>query len=220
MNKKKFYLLAAVLYCSSAVFGQRTLAEQRAQILLGQLTLDEKVALMQNNSPAIPRLGIKAYDWWSEALHGVGRAGIATVFPQAIGMGASFNDDLLYQAFTAVSDEARAKSAEFSKNGGLKIYQGLTFWTPNVNIFRDPRWGRGQETYGEDPYLTSRMGHVLPRVFHNGLPGAAAVRYPSGVPEIDDILLRQQAAQLPYRGQPAQAGVEHANGSVIQGDSS
>ena len=129
MNKKKFYLLAAVLYCSSAVFGQRTLAEQRAQILLGQLTLDEKVALMQNSSPAIPRLGIKAYDWWSEALHGVGRAGIATVFPQAIGMGASFNDDLLYQAFTAVSDEARAKSTEFSKNGGLKIYQGLTFWT-------------------------------------------------------------------------------------------
>ena len=173
MNKKKFYLLAAVLYCSSAVFGQRTLAEQRAQILLGQLTLDEKVALMQNNSPAIPRLGIKAYDWWSEALHGVGRAGIATVFPQAIGMGASFNDDLLYQAFTAVSDEARAKSAEFSKNGGLKIYQGLTFWTPNVNIFRDPRWGRGQETYGEDPYLTSRMGVSVVR----GLQGPEDAEY-------------------------------------------
>lgn len=173
MNRKKFYLLAAVLYCSTAVFGQRTLAEQRAQILLGKLTLEEKVALMQNSSPAIPRLGIKAYDWWSEALHGVGRAGIATVFPQAIGMGASFDDDLLYQAFTAVSDEARAKSAEFAKNGGLKIYQGLTFWTPNVNIFRDPRWGRGQETYGEDPYLTSRMGVSVVR----GLQGPEDAEY-------------------------------------------
>ncbi|MEL5894532.1 glycoside hydrolase family 3 C-terminal domain-containing protein [Bacteroides sp. GD17] len=173
MNRKKFYLLAAVLYCSTAVFGQRTLAEQRAQILLGKLTLEEKVALMQNSSPAIPRLGIKAYDWWSEALHGVARAGIATVFPQAIGMGASFDDDLLYQTFTAVSDEARAKSAEFAKNGGLKIYQGLTFWTPNVNIFRDPRWGRGQETYGEDPYLTSRMGVSVVR----GLQGPEDAEY-------------------------------------------
>ena len=112
-------------------------AEQRAEDLLPRLTLEEKVALMQNASPAIPRLGIKEYDWWNEALHGVGRAGLATVFPQSIGMGASFNDSLLYEVFNAVSDEARVKSRIFSENGVLKRYQGLTFWTPNVNIFRD-----------------------------------------------------------------------------------
>ena len=133
-------------------------AAERARDLVGRLTLEEKAALMQNASPAIPRLGIKEYDWWNEALHGVGRAGLATVFPQSVGMAASFDDSLLYRVFTAVSDEARAKSAQFSRSGQLKRYQGLTFWTPNVNIFRDPRWGRGQETYGEDPYLTSRMG--------------------------------------------------------------
>ena len=119
--------------------------------MLKRLTLEEKASLMQNNSPAIERLGIKAYEWWNEALHGVGRSGLATVFPQAIGMAASFDDALLLDVFTAVSDEARAKSFEYSKQGGLKRYQGLTFWTPNINIFRDPRWGRGQETYGEDP---------------------------------------------------------------------
>ena len=157
-------------------------AEQRAEDLLPRLTLEEKVALMQNASPAIPRLGIKEYDWWNEALHGVGRAGLATVFPQAIGMGASFNDSLLYEVFDAVSDEARVKSRIFSENGVLKRYQGLTFWTPNVNIFRDPRWGRGQETYGEDPYLVSRMGvsqvrgyldnQVSPMIKHFGAHGA------------------------------------------------
>ena len=136
-------------------------AEQRAEDLLPRLTLEEKVALMQNASPAIPRLGIKEYDWWNEALHGVGRAGLATVFPQSIGMGASFNDSLLYEVFDAVSDEARVKSRIFSENGVLKRYQGLTFWTPNVNIFRDPRWGRGQETYGEDPYLTGQLGMAV-----------------------------------------------------------
>ena len=129
-------------------------AEQRAEDLLPRLTLEEKVSLMQNASPAIPRLGIKEYEWWNEALHGVGRAGLATVFPQSIGMGASFNDSLLYEVFNATSDEARVKSRIFGESGVLKRYQGLTFWTPNVNIFRDPRWGRGQETYGEDPYLT------------------------------------------------------------------
>ncbi len=133
-------------------------AEQRAKDLLSRLTLEEKASLMENESPAISRLGIKSYEWWSEALHGVGRSGLATVFPQAIGMAASFNDALLFDVFTAVSDEARAKSNKFSEQGGLKRYQGLTYWTPNVNIFRDPRWGRGQETYGEDPFLTSRMG--------------------------------------------------------------
>lgn len=147
--------------------------EQRAEDLLPRLTLEEKVALMQNASPAIPRLGIKEYDWWNEALHGVGRAGLATVFPQAIGMGASFNDSLLYEVFDAVSDEARVKSRIFSENGVLKRYQGLTFWTPNVNIFRDPRWGRGQETYGEDPYLTGQLGMAVVR----GLQGPEDGKY-------------------------------------------
>lgn len=127
---------------------------------------------MQNNSKAIPRLGIKPYEWWSEALHGVARAGLATVFPQSIGMAASFNDSLLYQVFTAVSDEARAKNRHFNEKGQYKRYQGLTVWTPNVNIFRDPRWGRGQETYGEDPYLSGRMGSAAVK----GLQG------PSGNP--------------------------------------
>lgn len=148
-------------------------AEQRAEDLLPRLTLEEKVALMQNASPAIPRLGIKEYDWWNEALHGVGRAGLATVFPQSIGMGASFNDSLLYEVFNAVSDEARVKSRIFSENGVLKRYQGLTFWTPNVNIFRDPRWGRGQETYGEDPYLTGQLGMAVVR----GLQGPEDGKY-------------------------------------------
>ena len=148
-------------------------AADRAADLVSRLTLEQKVALMQNGSPAIPEFGIKAYDWWNEALHGVGRAGIATVFPQAIGMAASFDDALLLDVFTAVSDEARAKSAQYSENGGLRRYQGLTFWTPNVNIFRDPRWGRGQETYGEDPFLTSRMGVSVV----NGLQGPAGSKY-------------------------------------------
>lgn len=148
-------------------------ADERAEDLVGRLTLEEKVSLMQNSSPAIPRLGIKAYDWWSEALHGVGRAGLATVFPQSIGMAASFNDSLLLEVFTAVSDEARAKYAEFSKEKSGERYQGLTFWTPNVNIFRDPRWGRGQETYGEDPYLSSRMGVSVVR----GLQGPEGEQY-------------------------------------------
>lgn len=125
------------------------------------------------NSPAIPRLGIKQYDWWNEALHGVGRAGLATVFPQCIGMAASFDDELLYEVFTAVSDEARAKNTEFSKSNDLQRYQGLTFWTPNVNIFRDPRWGRGQETYGEDPYLAGEMGVSVVR----GLQGPDTAKY-------------------------------------------
>ncbi len=174
MIKSKLCLCIIALHCFSlTASAQRLLAEERAQTLLEQLTLDEKVSLMQHSSPAIPRLGIKAYTWWNEALHGVGRAGLATVFPQAIGMAASFNDDLLYQVFTAVSDEARAKSNEAAnKQGQLNIYQGLTVWTPNINIFRDPRWGRGQETYGEDPYLMSRLGMAVVRGLQG--PGDAA----------------------------------------------
>ena len=147
--------------------------EQRATDLLQRLTLEEKTSLMQNASPAIPRLGIKPYEWWNEALHGVARAGLATVFPQTIGMAASFNDSLLYKVFNAVSDEARAKNRAFNDREQYKRYQGLTMWTPNVNIFRDPRWGRGQETYGEDPYLASRMGVAVVK----GLQGPDTARY-------------------------------------------
>lgn len=124
-------------------------------------------------SPAIERLGIPEYNWWNEALHGVGRAGLATVFPQSIGMAATFDNDAVLAAFNAVSDEARAKYNGFRREGRHGRYQGLTFWTPNVNIFRDPRWGRGQETYGEDPYLASVMGEAVV----NGLQGPADSKY-------------------------------------------
>lgn len=133
-------------------------AEKRAEDLLSRLTLDEKIALMQDVSAPVERLGIPEYNWWNEALHGVANAGIATVFPQCIGMAATFDNETLIRVFESVSDEARAKFHEARRNGEYGRYQGLTFWTPNVNIFRDPRWGRGQETYGEDPYLTTCMG--------------------------------------------------------------
>ena len=132
--------------------------EARVEYLLEELTLEEKVSLMMNSSAPVPRLGIRKYDWWNEALHGVARNGSATVFPQAIGMAASFDDELLYEVFTAVSDEARVKHRMAAAEGDLERYQGLTFWTPNINIFRDPRWGRGMETYGEDPYLMGVLG--------------------------------------------------------------
>ncbi|WP_130620756.1 glycoside hydrolase family 3 C-terminal domain-containing protein [Dyella amyloliquefaciens] len=137
--------------------------EERAADLVSHMTLEEKVAQMQNSAPAIPRLGVPAYDWWNEALHGVARAGGATVFPQAIGLAATFDTSLMSDLSTAISDEARAKHSEFLKRDMHGRYQGLTFWSPNINIFRDPRWGRGQETYGEDPYLTSRMGVTFVR---------------------------------------------------------
>lgn len=135
--------------------------EQRTEELLSQLTIEEKASLMMNSSPAIPRLGIRQYDWWNEALHGVARNGSATVFPQAIGMAAAFDDELLLEVFTAVSDEARVKNRLAVQSGDIRRYQGLTFWTPNINIFRDPRWGRGMETYGEDPYLTGVLGTAV-----------------------------------------------------------
>jgi beta-glucosidase len=131
--------------------------EERAFDLVSRMTLEEKVTQFFNHSEAIPRLGIPAYDWWNECLHGVARAGKATVFPQAIGLAATFDENLMFDVATAISDEARAKHHNFLKNDVRSIYTGLTFWSPNINIFRDPRWGRGQETYGEDPYLTSRM---------------------------------------------------------------
>jgi beta-glucosidase len=139
----------------------------RASDLVSKLTLDEKVHQMMNSAPAIPRLKIPAYNWWNEALHGVARSGVATVFPQAIGLAATFDDQLAKQESTAISDEARAMYNAAQRENYHERYGGLTFWTPNINIFRDPRWGRGQETYGEDPFLTSRMGVA----FVKGLQG-------------------------------------------------
>lgn len=131
--------------------------EQRVNDLVSRMTLDEKISQMMNASPAIERLGIPEYNWWNECLHGVARAGLATVFPQAIGLGATWDEDMMLRLSTAISDEARAKHHDFAAKGKRLIYEGLTFWSPNINIFRDPRWGRGQETYGEDPYLTGRL---------------------------------------------------------------
>ena len=138
-------------------------AEQRADDLLKRLTLEEKVRLMMDTSPAIDRLQIPTFQWWNEALHGVGRNGYATVFPITMAMAASWDDALLHRVFTAVSDEARVKAQQAKLSGHIRRYQSLSFWTPNINIFRDPRWGRGQETYGEDPFLTSRMGLAVVR---------------------------------------------------------
>jgi beta-glucosidase len=142
--------------------------QERVADLLKQLTLEEKIMLLGYNSKAVPRLGIPAYNWWNEALHGVARAGNATVFPQAIGMAASFNNDLLLECANAISTEARAKYNLSTARGLHQQYMGLTFWSPNINIFRDPRWGRGQETYGEDPFLTASMGAAFVR----GLQGS------------------------------------------------
>jgi beta-glucosidase len=141
--------------------------EERVQDLLSRLSLEEKISQMAHESRAIPRLEIPAYNWWNEGLHGVGRAGVATVFPQAIGLACTFDPDLVRRIASATSDEARAKHHEFARQGYRRQYQGLTYWSPNVNIFRDPRWGRGQETYGEDPFLTGRLGVA----FVKGLQG-------------------------------------------------
>ncbi|MEM1135076.1 MAG: glycoside hydrolase family 3 C-terminal domain-containing protein [Bacteroidota bacterium] len=165
---KKLFLLITLLVlnaCENRVT-QETLPvfkdpsqsfEARIDDLISQMTLEEKVSQMRYDAPAIERLGVPAYNWWNECLHGVGRAGEATVFPQAIGMAAMWDSTLMHEIAVAISDEARAKHSFFANQGQRGIYQGLTFWTPNINIFRDPRWGRGQETYGEDPYLTGRL---------------------------------------------------------------
>lgn len=145
----------------------RKWAEEAARELVGKMTLEEKASQLRYQAPAIPRLHIPAYNWWNEALHGVARGGTATVFPQAIGMAASFNTQLMEQAADVISTEGRAKYHAYSEEGDRDIYKGLTFWSPNVNIFRDPRWGRGHETYGEDPYLTAEMG----KAFVRGLQG-------------------------------------------------
>ena len=155
--------------------------KRRAKQLVEQMTLEEKVRQMLHAAPAIERLGIKAYNWWNEALHGVARAGVATVFPQAIGLAATFNEDLLEEVADAAATEGRAKFNMQQEFGDTDIYKGLTFWTPNVNIFRDPRWGRGHETYGEDPYLTGRLGvrfiHGLQGHDENYLKSAACAKH-------------------------------------------
>ena len=187
MTKHILIAGAMAAVCALSASAQASTSREKAEAMLKQLTLDEKISLMMDASPAIPRLGIPQFNWWSEALHGVARAGRATVFPQTIGMAASFDDDALFETFSIVSDEARAKFNGFRDAGDLQRYECLAFWTPNVNIFRDPRWGRGQETYGEDPYLTSRMGEAVVRglqgddpVYMKALAGAKHFAVHSG----------------------------------------
>ena len=171
LDKMKKVIAISMLCLCAHVMSAQTLpyqnpqltAAQRADDLLTRLTLEEKVSLMMDSSPAIARLGIPQFQWWNEALHGVGRNSYATVFPITMAMAASWDDALLHQVFTAVSDEARVKAQQAKRSGNIKRYQSLSFWTPNINIFRDPRWGRGQETYGEDPFLTSKMGLAVVR---------------------------------------------------------
>src|SRR5574344_243918 len=173
-------ILAFLLLGNLAVFAQEKIQpetfpyqnptlnfEQRVADLMGRLTLQEKIDLMRYDSPSIDRLGIPAYNWWNECLHGVARAGLATVFPQAIGMAAMWDQKQMFANANVISDEARAKNNDYVSRNKHGIYQGLTFWTPNINIFRDPRWGRGMETYGEDPYLTGAL--AVP--FIKGLQG-------------------------------------------------
>ena len=145
----------------------RTTAQQRARELVGKMTLEEKASQLKYDAPAIPRLGVPAYNWWNEGLHGVARAGVATVFPQAIAIGAAFDTDLAEKVGDTIAEEGRAQYNAYVKENDRDIYKGLTFWSPNVNIFRDPRWGRGHETYGEDPYLTGELG----KAFVDGIQG-------------------------------------------------
>ncbi len=178
MNSKvsytlKYFIIVLALLCNNHAkaklpyLNQKLSFESRADDLVSRLTLQEKVDLMRYDSPAIPRLGVPAMNWWNECLHGVARSGLATVYPQAIGMAAMWDKPMMFEIANSISDEARAKYNDYSARNKRGIYQGLTFWTPNVNIFRDPRWGRGMETYGEDPYLTGEL--AVP--FVKGLQG-------------------------------------------------
>ena len=146
-------------------------ARNKAKALVSQMTVEEEASQLKYDAPAIERLGIPAYIWWNETLHGVARAGQATVFPQAIGLAATFDEELIGKIAEVAATEGRAKYNAYSGKEDRDIYKGLTFWSPNVNIFRDPRWGRGHETYGEDPYLTSRLGGA----FVKGLQGDGEV---------------------------------------------
>lgn len=171
----------------------------RAQSLVEQMTLQEKVHQMLHAAPAIPRLGVKAYNWWNEALHGVARAGVATVFPQAIGLAATFDEELLEEVADAIATEARAKFNMQQQYEDTDIYKGLTFWAPNVNIFRDPRWGRGHETYGEDPYLTSRLG----------------VRFIQGLQGHDENYLKLAACAKHFAVHSGPEGLRHQFDAVV-----
>lgn len=172
---------------------------ERAKALVAQMTLEEKVEQTLHRSPAIERLGVKKYNWWNEALHGVARAGTATVFPQAIGMAATFDEELLEKVGDAVSTEARAKFNMQQRGKDTDIYKGLTFWAPNVNIFRDPRWGRGHETFGEDPYLTSRLG----------------VRYIQGLQGHDENYLKTAACAKHFAVHSGPESLRHEFDAVV-----
>ena len=165
--KKTYSLILVIVVSLSATFSaisqETRTPSELVSALLQQLTIEEKASLLLYNSSPVERLGIDSYNWWNEALHGVARNGSATVFPQPIGMAASFDESLLEEVFTTVSDEARVKNRIARENNDVHIYNGVTFWTPNINIFRDPRWGRGMETYGEDPYLTGVLGCAVVR---------------------------------------------------------
>lgn len=201
--------------------------DERVQDLLDRLTLEEKVSQMVNDAAAVPRLGLEFYNWWNECLHGVGRAGRATVFPQAIGLASAWDQDLMHRVATAISDEARAKHHQALRQGNRCINLGLTYWTPTINILRDPRWGRGQETYGEDPYLTSAL--AVP--FIRGLQGddpkylklvATAKHYAAhNGPEVDRFAFDAQVSRqdmedtfLPaFEASVREAGVESVMGA-------
>jgi beta-glucosidase len=174
--------------------------EKRVSDLLSRMTLEEKASQLTNDSPAIERLGIPAYNWWNECLHGVARSGRATVFPETIGLAATWDQNLIFRVATAISDEARAKYHEFLRRGKRNIYQGLTFWTPNINLFRDPRWGRGMETYGEDPYLTGRM----------------AVQFIKGIQGDDPKYLKAVATPKHYAVHSGPESVRHTFDAVIE----
>ena len=163
MKKILILATAALAFLAACDRDRGPTPEDRARLLISQLSLEQKAALMRYVSEPVEELGIPAYNWWNEALHGVARNGKATTFPQPIGMAASFDEPLIEEVFTAVSDEARVKHRLALAEGFSGQYQGITFWTPNINIFRDPRWGRGMETYGEDPYLTGQLGMAVVR---------------------------------------------------------
>lgn len=171
---------------------------KRAAELVAKMTLEEKVEQTLNWAPAIERLGIKAYNWWNEALHGVARAGVATVFPQSIGLAATFDEDFIEEVADAISTEGRAKFNMQQQYGDTDIYKGLTFWSPNVNIFRDPRWGRGHETFGEDPYLTSRLG----------------VRFVQGLQGHDDTYLKAAACAKHFAVHSGPEDIRHSFNAV------
>ena len=173
-------------------------AKKKAEALVARMTLEEKASQLRYDAPAIKRLGIPAYNWWNEGLHGVARAGQATVFPQAIGMAAAFDRKSVAEMAGIVAIEGRAKYNAYSSEEDRDIYKGLTFWSPNVNIFRDPRWGRGHETFGEDPYLTSRLG----------------VRYIEGMQGDDPKYLRCASTLKHFYGNNTEVGRGWKNSSI------